>query len=42
MCVQKPDVKTSDTFRDNVSERDFDVNMVSATCSVSLTHQEGN
>ncbi|KAF8663600.1 hypothetical protein HU200_055322 [Digitaria exilis] len=36
----KPDVKTSDTFRDTVSERDFDVNMVSATCSVSLTHQE--
>ncbi|XP_066369129.1 ASI1-immunoprecipitated protein 2-like isoform X2 [Miscanthus floridulus] len=27
-----------DTFGGNVSERDFDVNMVPVTCSVSLTH----
>ncbi|CAN6217113.1 unnamed protein product [Urochloa humidicola] len=36
---QKPDVKTSDTFAGNVSERDFDVNTVAVACSVS-THQE--
>lgn len=40
---QKPDYpehqdKTRDTFGGNVSERDFDVNTVPVTCSVSLTH----
>ncbi|XP_066374441.1 ASI1-immunoprecipitated protein 2-like isoform X2 [Miscanthus floridulus] len=30
--------KMRDTFGDNVSERDFDVNAVPVTCSVSLTH----
>jgi len=48
MDMQKPDYpehqdKMRDTFGGNVSERDFDVNAVPVTCSVSLTHiQEGN
>ncbi|RLN35258.1 uncharacterized protein C2845_PM03G30460 [Panicum miliaceum] len=37
---QKPDVKKSDGFGGSASERDFDVNTVSAACSVSLTHQK--
>jgi hypothetical protein len=37
---QKPDVKKSDSVGGSASERDFDVNMVSVPCSVSLTHQK--